>query len=121
MARSKAHTKKRKPAAKPRESAVRLPADLVNRIDAWAGKHDVDTRADATRKLVELGLAVKLRRAASAKQRERAAALAAGQIDQMADASASTQVRAERKQRLTEGPSVFRDVRKDRPKKANAR
>jgi Arc/MetJ-type ribon-helix-helix transcriptional regulator len=117
MARSKANMEKRKPARKLTESAVRLPAELVNRIDVWAGEHDVNTRADAIRKLVELGLAVKSRCAASAKQRERAAALAAGQIDQMADVSASKLVRAERKQRLTEGPSVFRAVRQDRPKK----
>jgi hypothetical protein len=112
---------KRKPAGKPTESAVRLPAELVDRIDVWAGKHDVNTREDAIRKLVELGLAVKSRRAASAKQRERAATLAARQIDQMADASASVQVRADRKQRLTEGPSVFRDVRRDRAKKTDAK
>jgi metal-responsive CopG/Arc/MetJ family transcriptional regulator len=112
---------KRKAAVKPTDLRLHLPAKLVDRIDVWANEHDVTARADAIRKLVELGLAAKSRHAASSTQRERAAALAARQIDQMADVSASVQARADRKQRLTEGPSVFRAVRKDRSTKAEAK
>jgi len=38
---------------------VRLPTDLTAEIDAWAEKHGSDTRSDAIRRLVELGLKAK--------------------------------------------------------------
>lgn len=98
-------------------TAVRLPAELINRIDVWAGEHDTDKRSDAIRKLVELGLSVKRPRIASGQQRDRAAALAGRQIDQMGDTSATYEEKADRKRRLTEGPSVFREVRRDRSRK----
>lgn len=98
-------------------TAVRLPAELINRIDVWAGEHDTDKRSDAIRKLVELGLSAKPARTASGQQRDRAATLAGRQIDQMGDTSATHQENADRKRRLTEGPSVFREVRRDRSKK----
>lgn len=112
---------KRKTAGKPTDLRLELPAELVARIDTWASEHGVAVRADAARKLLELGLAVKGRHAASTKQRERAATLAGRQIDQMADVSATSEVRADRKERLTEGPSVFRSVRRDRPRKGEAK
>jgi hypothetical protein len=40
-------------------SAVRLPADLTAEIDAWAEKHKSDTRSEAIRRLVEIGLKAK--------------------------------------------------------------
>jgi len=40
-------------------SAVRLPTDLTAEIDAWAEKKGLDTRSDAIRRLVELGLKAK--------------------------------------------------------------
>ena len=39
-------------------SAVRLPADLTAEIDAWASYHEI-SRAQAIRRLVELGLKAK--------------------------------------------------------------
>jgi hypothetical protein len=121
MPRSKTELDKHKPAGKPADLTLRLAAELVDRIDAWATAHDVSARADAVRRLVELGLDVKVRHAASARQRDRAATLAGRQIDQMADASATTQDRADRKQRLTEGPSMVRAERRDRSKKLEAK
>jgi hypothetical protein len=94
---------------------VRLPVELVNRIDVWVDEHD-STRAEAIRTLVEIGLTKKIPRAAAGGQGGRAATLAAQQIDRMGDASATSEERATRKVRLTEGPSVFREVRHDRPK-----
>jgi hypothetical protein len=96
----------------PPGATVRLPGELVKRIDNWAG--DTQTRAEAICKLVELGLTAATHR--SGRQRTRAATLAARQIDEMADASATTEERANRKQRLTDGPSVFREVRRDQGK-----
>ena len=112
---------KRKSASKPTDLRLSLSAELVDRIDVWAGEHDGTSRDNAVRKLIELGLAAKPRHAASAKQRDRAATLAGRQIDQMSDISASSEVQANRKQRLTEGPSVFRTVRRDRSKKTGAK
>ena len=40
-------------------SAVRLPSDLTEQIDTWAGKHGADSRSEAIRRLVELGLKAK--------------------------------------------------------------
>jgi metal-responsive CopG/Arc/MetJ family transcriptional regulator len=116
MARSN-RSKRGKPApAKHTPFAVRLPIALVNRIDVWAGKHDVRTRAEAIRRLVEIGLMAKAPRASKTGQRARAATLAGQQIDRMGDTSATAQERATRKLRLTDGPSVFRTARRDRPK-----
>jgi metal-responsive CopG/Arc/MetJ family transcriptional regulator len=112
---------RRRLVSEPTQLQLSLSADLVDRIDVWTNAHDVDTRNDAIRQLLELGLTVKLRHSASTKQRDRAATLAGRQIDQMSDASASNEDRASRKQRLTEGPSVFRAVRRDRSKKSETK
>jgi Arc/MetJ-type ribon-helix-helix transcriptional regulator len=40
-------------------SAVRLPADLTEEIDVWARKHKAESRSEAIRRLVELGLKAK--------------------------------------------------------------
>jgi Arc/MetJ-type ribon-helix-helix transcriptional regulator len=40
-------------------SAVRLPSDLTIEIDNWARKNDADSRSEAIRRLVELGLKAK--------------------------------------------------------------
>ncbi|MBR1277460.1 CopG family ribbon-helix-helix protein [Bradyrhizobium sp. AUGA SZCCT0283] len=37
-------------------SAVRLPANLTDEIDEWASKHGAESRSEAIRRLVELGL-----------------------------------------------------------------
>jgi hypothetical protein len=113
--------KKSKTVSKPTDVRLSLSADLADRIERWANDHDVAVGNDAIRRLLELGLTVKIRHAASARQRDRAATLAGRQIDEMSDVSASHEVRAARKQRLTEGPSVFRTVRRDRSKKTEAK
>jgi hypothetical protein len=103
--------------ANPPATAIRLPVELLNRIDVWAGEHDSQTRAEAIRKLLEIGLTTGGSRSAAAGQRGRAARLADQQIDLMGDASATMEERANRKRRLTEGPSAFREVRRDRRSK----
>jgi hypothetical protein len=37
----------------------RIPEEIVTAVDKWAAKNDVPTRAQAIRRLVELGLKVK--------------------------------------------------------------
>lgn len=93
---------------------VRLPTELASRIDIWAGEHDGATRADAIVSLVEIGLGAGDNRGAAASLRDRAATLAEEQIDRMADATATDAERENRKSRLTDGPTAFRDIRRDR-------
>jgi metal-responsive CopG/Arc/MetJ family transcriptional regulator len=40
---------------------IRLPKDLIDGIDAWAVKHESDSRSEAIRRLVEIGLKAKAR------------------------------------------------------------
>jgi hypothetical protein len=44
-----------------RDPAVtaRLPEEVIAAIDKWSGKNDVPTRAEAIRRLVEIGLKAK--------------------------------------------------------------
>lgn len=99
-------------------AAVRLPIELVNRIDLWAGEHDASTRVEAICKLLEIGLTAQDAVPASNTLHERAATLAGSQIDRMGDSTVTTEERATRKRRLTDGPSVFREMRRDRPSRS---
>jgi hypothetical protein len=86
-------------------------------IVKWAeNQPDMPTLSEATRRLVELGLTVKSAARPTAKAGARAAELAAKAIDKHADTSAPSAEREFRKNILLKGPSVFRDVRKDRAK-----
>src|SRR5712672_102037 len=40
---------------------IRLPKDLIEEIDAWTVNHESESRSEAIRRLVELGLSVKTR------------------------------------------------------------
>jgi Ribbon-helix-helix protein, copG family len=97
-------------------SAVRLPVELTAAVDKWA-KDQEATRSEAIRRLVELGLTVKM----SAKQPSslkaaRAKELATKTIEKIIDPSAPPEERAQRRQRLTKGPLEFREARIDLPK-----
>jgi hypothetical protein len=91
----------------------------LSALDRWAAKQsDQPTRAEAIRRLVELGLTVKMPATPVSKpgRRLRARELAAEAIDKMADPAASTDERDRRRRRLTKGPEEFREVRVDRSK-----
>jgi hypothetical protein len=107
--------KKRGPAptGKGVQVVVRLQPAPLGALDAWVTKQkDQPTRAEAIRRLVELGLTVKSPARPTAKAAARAAELAAKAIDEHADMSAPSTERESRKNRLLKGPSVFWDVRK---------
>jgi hypothetical protein len=101
-------------------TAVRLPAKLSDAVDAWASSQDDKPgRSEAIRRLVELGLEVKTptRSAVSKSARKlRAQELATKAIEKMVDPSAPPEERAERRRRLTKGPTEFREDRVDQPK-----
>jgi hypothetical protein len=105
------------PTGKGVQIVVRMqPAPLAS-LDDWAAKQkDRPTRAEAIRRLVEIGLTVKPKdRPKSKGQKQRAREMAGGTIDRLADSSANPDDQASRKRRLIKGPEEFRNVRVDRP------
>ena len=76
------------------------------------------TRSEAIRRLVELGLKVKTpaRPVSKPGPRLRAQELATKAIERIIDPAAPPEERAERRRRLTKGPTEFREARVDQPK-----
>ena len=97
---------------------IRLPATLIESIQAWSEKNDAASRSEAIRRLVELGLEVKTttRPVSKSGRRLRARDLATMAIEKMIDPSAPPEERAHRRRRLTKGPTEFREDRVDLPK-----
>jgi hypothetical protein len=88
-------------------------------IVKWAEKQaDMPTLSEATRRLVELGLEVKTpaRPVSKPGRRQRARELATTAIEGMIDPTAPPEERAQRRRRLTKGPTEFREARVDQPK-----
>jgi hypothetical protein len=96
---------------------VRASAQLRGKIVKWAeNQSDKPTLSEATRRLVEIGLTVKARPKQGSRVRaDKAKAMAANQLDQLADESATADEQASRKRRLLKGPEEFQNVRVDRP------
>jgi hypothetical protein len=98
---------------------VRLESAQFKALDGWIEKHAPDlSRPEAIRRLVELGLKVKTEAKPVKKpgRRLRAQELATQAIEKMIDPAAPPEERAQRKHRLTKGPSEFREDRVDLPK-----
>lgn len=91
------------------ELLTKLPADVCLRVDQWATRHGIRSRELAIVELLELGL----KQEQLSGQGARAEMLAGNEIDLMEDASATSEEKKIRKRRLTRGPSIFRDVRRD--------
>ena len=97
---------------------IRLPATLIESIQAWSEKNDAASRSEAIRRLVELGLEIKTttRPVSKSGRRLRAKELATTAIEKIMNPSASSEERAQRTRRLTKGPTEFREDRIDLPK-----
>lgn len=100
---------------------VRMTEEFQDQVRAWAKQQkDKPPLASAIRRLVEIGLSKseppkRPKVLSTAKQSAaRAAELATTTIDKHSDPAASEDERKARKRKLVEGPSVFRDARKDR-------
>jgi hypothetical protein len=95
----------------------RMPQRLIDQVEAWAAANATG-RSEAIRRLVERGLTVRMK--AMPAQRSpaaRAAELATKAIEKIIDpAAAPPAERAQRRRRLTRGPSEFLDNRIDLPK-----
>jgi hypothetical protein len=90
-----------------------MPPELIASVEAWAEANDTN-RSDAFRRLVEIGLTVKVRlRQPSRAHAARAKEMAAKTIDSLNDPAASTEEVANRKRRLLKGPEEFREARVD--------
>jgi hypothetical protein len=91
------------------------------KVVRWAeNQPDMPSLSEAIRRLVEIGLskAEQTRVLSTSKQSAaRAAELAAKVIDKRIDPAAAPGDREVRKRKLIQGPSPFRDTRKDRPAK----
>lgn len=87
-------------------------------IVKWAeAQPDLPSLPEAVRRLVELGLTVKAGgRRTSERQSLRAREMAGKAIDEMTDATATSDDQATRKKRLLKGPEEFHAVRVDRLK-----
>jgi hypothetical protein len=102
---------------------VRMPPDELKSLDAWIKKQPAPrpTRAEAIRRLVEQALAGgaqpshKRSKKSAAKARE----MAGQAIDRLLGDAGSLPVdeRERRKRRITTGPSEFREIRGDLPKR----
>jgi metal-responsive CopG/Arc/MetJ family transcriptional regulator len=95
---------------------VRLPRDLLKRIDRWiADQQDPVGRSEAIRRLAEAGLdrgAAPSKTGKLSRGAEQAAGMANDMIDSLGDRSATHEDREHRKRRLVKGPSEFREMRK---------
>src|SRR5258708_4729512 len=96
---------------------ARLEPATVASPDAWAAPHDV-SRSEAIRHLVALGLKVRMRARPVIKPggRWRAQELATKVIEKIIDPAAPPEEKAQRRRRLTKGPTEFREDRVDLPK-----
>lgn len=93
---------------------VRLPAELIRAVEAWADRYDVPSRSEAIRSLVELGLAASASsRPHSPKEHAKSSKMAHDILDRHADQTATPDEQARRKRRLLKGPKEFREMRKD--------
>ena len=115
------HQKPRGRPATGRDPAVtiRLPEAVVASVEHWAmSQKDQPPRSQAIRRLVELGLKVKAPAPPVNKpgRRLRAQELATKAIEKIIDPGAPPEERAQRRRRLTKGPSEFREARVDQPK-----
>jgi hypothetical protein len=119
---SKPISVKRKKAGRPATGTeplygVRIADALMKQIMDWA-KSQGATRSEAIRRLVEIGLKVKTpaRPVGKPGRRLRAQELAAKAIEKIIDPAAAPEERAQRRRRLTKGPTEFREARVDQPK-----
>jgi hypothetical protein len=107
------------PTGKGVQVVVRLQPDPLDALDKWAAKQgDQPTRAEAIRRLVEIGLKVKTpaRPISKPGRKLRAQELATKAVEKMSDPSATPEERAQRRRRLTNGPAEFHEDRGDLPK-----
>ena len=112
-------TKRGRPATTGRGTQIgmRWQEPQLFEIDAWMEKHEIATRSEAIRRLVELGLTVGAKpKQAPVPRAARAKELASKAIDKLTIGAPDDDEKASRKRRLIKGPDEFREDRVDLPK-----
>jgi hypothetical protein len=93
-------------------TGVRLSSELETAVIDWAKRQaDKPSKAEAIRRLVELGLAGEPREARRQKARRKASAMAGEQIDRLLGNQAASEEGKRRKRRLLKGPKEFRGLK----------
>jgi ribosomal protein S20 len=98
---------------------VRIHPSALKALDSWIKRReDQPSRPEAIRQLVEQALsAVKSGLPPSPATAEKAAELAARAIEKATDKSQPAEEQKTRKRKLIRGPSEFRDIRRDQPRR----
>ena len=98
---------------------LRLHPPLLTSLDEWIGRQKAGTsRPEAIRRLLEHTLASQPSDRLSGKSMaEKAAKLAARAVEEATDKSQPAEEQQSRKRKLIKGPSEFRDIRRDQPKR----
>jgi Arc/MetJ-type ribon-helix-helix transcriptional regulator len=97
---------------------VRFPPETIKAIDDWAKRENAGSRSEAVRRMVDQSLAAAKQqpRRDRHKGASKATEWAGQEIDRRANQSLPADERRRRKDRLTKGPSEFREMRDDLPK-----
>jgi hypothetical protein len=97
---------------------VRFQPEPLAAVDRWRRQQeDLPSRAEAIRRLVEQALTSTDTRPTKPEAQQKAAELAAREIDKMTDRDVPSEERVQRKRRLIKGPREFREIRSTRSKK----
>jgi hypothetical protein len=97
---------------------VRLPKNHLSALDDWRTEQKPElTRSEAIRRLLEIALSHTKRREPSPDAAKMASKLASKTAEDLLDRSAPAEEQQRRKRRLIRGPSEFREMRKDQPKR----
>jgi hypothetical protein len=96
---------------------VRLQPEPLAAVDRWRRRQeDLPSRAEAIRRLVEQALTSTDTRPTKPEAQQKAAEMAAHEIDKLSDRDMPDEERVQRKRRLIKGPREFRDIRSTRSK-----
>jgi len=91
---------------------IRLPQEMIPRIDQWSKRNRVANRSDAILHLLELALTRPQRtQRPNARSASKASKMAGRIIDKLGDPSATEEEQQTRKRRLLEGPKEFKSMR----------
>jgi hypothetical protein len=90
-----------------------IPATLAKQLDVWRRRQDdLPGRAEAIRRLVQIGLASAPTRTPGKRASAKSTAMAGAEIDRLQHGEGSTPKQdADRKRRLLKGPKEFRNMR----------
>jgi hypothetical protein len=103
----------------PLKKTVAFDHAMIEAIENWRARQEpMPSTSEAIRQLVEMGLANAPAAGRRSKEATSKASEMAGEmIDWLRDRSAPAEEQAHRKRRLIKGPSEFREMRDDLPKR----